>query len=91
VVTGCRGAAGNDVDFPLPEGYAFDECALDVAAHVLNRVALSIMEFDSAVAELAPSREIVCAEGASTTTAVTTVLTWLCDPVERCAPLVGSV
>jgi hypothetical protein len=45
VVTGCRGAAGNDVDLPLPKGYGFDDSAPDAVKDVLNRVALTLMEY----------------------------------------------
>lgn len=45
VVTGSRGAAGNDVDLPLPEGYRFDETDPEVSTPVLNRIALTVMDF----------------------------------------------
>lgn len=47
VVTGSSGAAGNDVDLPLPEGFRFDETdqSDDALTSVLNRIAHSLMEF----------------------------------------------
>lgn len=45
VITGRRGAAGNDLDLDLPDGYTFDETDPDVLTHVLNRVALTVMNF----------------------------------------------
>ena len=56
VIAGRRGAAGNGLDLPLPEGYAFDEQAPEVVSGILNRVALSIMQFDSATSEFAAAR-----------------------------------
>ncbi|HEU5006861.1 MAG TPA: glycosyltransferase [Jatrophihabitantaceae bacterium] len=58
VVTGRRGAAGNSVDLALPDGFQFDETDASMLS-VLDRIALSVMDFDSADAAFEPARAIV--------------------------------
>lgn len=62
VITGRRGAAGNGVDFCVPEGFSFDETGPDVVKDVLNRIALTLMEFDGAEPEFAAMRSAVAGE-----------------------------
>lgn len=62
VVSGRRGAAGNDLDLVLPEGFVFDEDAPDAVGHVLNRIALAVMEFRPTSFDFMPAREAVRAE-----------------------------
>jgi len=61
VVTGRRGAASNGTDLPLPEGFAFDDNEPAVLS-VLDRIALTVMNFDGAVLEVAPNRAAVASE-----------------------------
>jgi hypothetical protein len=74
VVTGRRGAAGNDVDLPLPSGYAFDESEPGVLTVVLNRIALCVMQFDVATSEHADVRADVAAQQRHSVDAATRVL-----------------
>ena len=48
VITGSRGAGGNELDLALPEGFRFDESVAEIR-DVLNRIALTVLEFDGAV------------------------------------------
>jgi hypothetical protein len=62
VISGRRGAAGNGVDLTPPEGFAFDETEPAAAKAVLDRIALTVMEFDEAQAAFAPERAAVLDE-----------------------------
>ena len=49
-------------DLVLPEGFVFDEDAPDAVGHVLNRIALAVMEFRPTSFDFMPAREAVRAE-----------------------------
>jgi hypothetical protein len=84
VITGRRGAAGNAVDLPLPDGFTFDEADPGIVRAVLNRIALTIGEFDDAQDAFAAARSAVNGEEADTATAVQDLLS-----VPAARPIVG--
>lgn len=59
VITGRRGAAGNGTDLDTPDGFSFDESSPDVVKDALNRVALTVMEFDDADRQFSSLRATV--------------------------------
>jgi hypothetical protein len=64
VVTGRRGAAGNGVDLPLPDGLSFDETDPGLVKAVLNRIALAVIDFDASRQAFEPARAAVVAQEA---------------------------
>lgn len=74
VVTGRRGATGSAADLAVPDGFAFDERDPAAVTKILNRVALTLMEFGEATQNFAAARRTVTGQEAAFRTDVEQLL-----------------